>query len=359
MNVPRRSARALAVGVAVFAAAALTCTSVSAEFSGWREPAALGRLAPAQAAVQTASAPLATRRTETTIATGDVNLAAIITAPIAPDVGVVIVPGAGAADRFGLLQLAQQLAESGVAVLTYDKRVPGYSVLHRDFAQLADDAAAAAAVLRASSGVQRVGVLGMSEGGWVASAVAGRASAPVDFVLLLSTPVVTPLEQSSWIVDSQLQHTPVPFRRLVATVLAQGRAVVDYLDFDSRPYWNRTDVPVLAIWGADDALVPVNAAYRRLREALHSPLTAHVIPGAGHQLELVGHAWVTRAASWMQAPTGESITGGEPAHQSGVATAPVAHPLADPRLHVAASMTIALAGVAIFLLTRDRREKKR
>jgi uncharacterized protein len=84
--------------------------------------------------------------------------------------------GSGPSDRrndgfFDLLR--DHLAKVGVAVLAYDKRSAGRST--GDWAtatvdDLAADAAAAVAALQAHPQVSRgtVGVLGHSEGGWVA-----------------------------------------------------------------------------------------------------------------------------------------------------------------------------------------------
>lgn len=77
------------------------------------------------------------------------------------------------------------VAPAGIVAIVYDKRTAGYSLTNRSFPALADDAVAAADVLRSWPGVDpdRVRLLGRSEGGWVAlgPVLAGR---PVPWLVL-------------------------------------------------------------------------------------------------------------------------------------------------------------------------------
>ena len=80
--------------------------------------------------------------------------------------GLVLVHGAGRGSRESLVETAQAFAAAGTAVIIYDKRTAGYSVLARDFALLAEDAIDAANVLANAPGVDRSGyrIVGFSEG---------------------------------------------------------------------------------------------------------------------------------------------------------------------------------------------------
>ena len=115
---------------------------------------------------------------------GSANLAAWILQPAVssaarPVPGVVLVHGAGRGSRESLIEMGRALASAGVAVIIYDKRTTGYSVLTRDYAVLAQDAIRAADVLAKAPVVDRnrIGILGFSEGGWVAP-MAVRAARP-------------------------------------------------------------------------------------------------------------------------------------------------------------------------------------
>ena len=117
-------------------------------------------------------------REDVEFATRDARLSGTISWPdaLVPVPGVVLIGGSGPADRHngGLFDaLRDHLVDAGVAVLSYDKRGVGGSTGAWSTATvdgLGSDAGAAVAVLRRHPRVakNKVGVLGHSEGGWVA-----------------------------------------------------------------------------------------------------------------------------------------------------------------------------------------------
>ena len=109
----------------------------------------------------------------------------------------------------------------------------------------------AADVLADAPGVdpQRIGVLGFSEGAWVAPIAVQAAPQRFVFLVLVSAPIVTPLEQNSWIIDQKLAGAPPAIQRLAATALASGRSLINYLDFDVRSTLATLDLPIYGIWG--------------------------------------------------------------------------------------------------------------
>lgn len=270
--------------------------------------------------------------------------------------GLVLVHGAGLGSRESLVDMARAFAAAGTAAIVYDKRTAGYSVLARDFAALAEDAIRAADVLADAPGVdpQRIGVLGFSEGAWVAPIAVQAAPQRFVFLVLVSAPIVTPLEQSSWIIDQKLAGAPPAIRRLAATALASGRSLINYLDFDVRSTLASLDLPIYGIWGAADPIVPINVAVRRLTEAAPSPVTARILPGAGHQLP-TGTEWEADLADWIASPAtlgADDITGVEPVSAAGVGSLPTLWYL-NPILH-----TIASAGVAILVFVMTSRKHR-
>ena len=125
--------------------------------------------------------------------------------------GLVLIAGSGPTDRDGnsgpvqtdlLKQIAQRLAQEGIASLRYDKRGVGGSVMSpADQANLADyvawenfvgDAAAALHDLQQQPGIdaRRTGFLGHSEGGLIALQAAQQTSItqPPTLLVLMSTP---------------------------------------------------------------------------------------------------------------------------------------------------------------------------
>jgi pimeloyl-ACP methyl ester carboxylesterase len=103
-------------------------------------------------------------------------------------------------------------AAQGVSEFAYDKRGTGGSggVYTQDFSLLADDAAAAVEEARklAAGRFSRIGLMGGSQGGWVAPAAALKSHA--DFVEVAFGMVATPIEQDQWQVDLQLKERGFP-----------------------------------------------------------------------------------------------------------------------------------------------------
>jgi pimeloyl-ACP methyl ester carboxylesterase len=119
-----------------------------------------------------------------------------------PHPGIVILHSAREDSRLDYLQEARFFAEHGIAALTYDKRGTGGSEGDLDdanFEFLAGDAVAAARFLRARPEVDsaRVGYWGSGEGGWIAP-LAATYDTSAAFVVMVSAPVVTPLDQTRY-----------------------------------------------------------------------------------------------------------------------------------------------------------------
>jgi alpha-beta hydrolase superfamily lysophospholipase len=148
------------------------------------------------------------RSTAVTFRSAGATLAGTLLLPTRPAVAaVVLVHGSGQEPR--QLGLAGQLAERGIAVLTYDKRGVGASggvyvgpevgtnnVAAANLRLLATDASAAltALVARLPTHHGPVGLLGGSQAGWVIPLAAQQNSA-VRFLVLFSGPVVRVREQ--------------------------------------------------------------------------------------------------------------------------------------------------------------------
>jgi hypothetical protein len=268
--------------------------------------------------------------------------------------GLILVPGAGSADRDTLLPQARALASQGIITLTYDKRADGYSWRTRDFQALADDAVHAAEALAAQGPVDasRIGILGWSEGGWVAPLAVATRPKMFAYLVLVSASIVSPLEQASWMVDRTIETLPLSARRTAANVLASGRHVIDYLDFDVTPVLARLRAPVYAVWGGLDATVPVAVAARRLIETTEAPVTVRIIADGGHD---PGQTWITGAAAWIgHPPPADQVLGVEPHFTAGVPRPPRGAWFTNPLGQFVFSAATALA-VALVLRLRRRR----
>lgn len=254
----------------------------------------------------------------------DVDLAGTVFLPDAPQPvpGAVLIHGSGNSDRDNLwyVLVARALAEGGIAVLLPDKRGSGLSRGDwRDagFDALAQDALAAHAQLRAQPGVDpgRVGLVGLSQGGWIAPLAATR-SPQVAFAVSLVGAAVTPREQTTHEIRQQLRESGVPDWLAPAVMPWASRRPAKRLpewwakngDFDPIPLWRALDRPALVVFGAEDERdnVPVERSVQRL-QALGKPASALqvlVIPGVGHGLierdELSAQVR-TRLVDWIHA----------------------------------------------------------
>ena len=117
-----------------------------------------------------------------------------------PHPAIVLIHTARENSRLDYLQEARYFASHGVAALAYDKRGTGGSegdLGEANFAYLAQDAVAAARFLRGRAEIDstRVGYWGMGQGGWIAP-IAAQHDTSAAFVVLVSAPVVSPLEQT-------------------------------------------------------------------------------------------------------------------------------------------------------------------
>ncbi len=282
---------------------------------------------------------LALRREEVTFANGEVALAGTLTLPPGPGPhpAVVLLHGSGPLTREWFPLWTDTFARLGLAALAYDKRGTGGSGgdwKTSDFHDLAGDATAAFDLLRSRPDIdpRRIGLWGISQGGWIAPLVAAQHP-EVAFVILHAGPATTVAEQVLANVEWELHAYELPedevrsalailrlsddftrsgseeaWARLeAAQAAAEARgapwagalplmAKDDWfrgfyrriLDFDPAPYLEHTRCPLLAFFGERDGNVPAEENRRRMAEALeragNRDHTLVVLPGTNHYL---------------------------------------------------------------------------
>lgn len=355
MTVTIRIARALLV----FVGATILLLVISAQVApGWRPAPLVADLAPEALAPADPPARSVVQEQSIDVRPGIRAWALTPAGAAEPVPGVVFVAGAGGASRDALLPQARALAASGIAAIVYDKRRDGYSFFSRDYVRLANDAILARDVLAARPGVDstRVGILGWSEGGWVAPLAVQRSPERFAFLAMVSPSIVTPVEQIAWTVDNTMASAPGWVRRVPATALAAGRPYLDYLDFDVRPVIAALDVPIFAIWGAEDATVPVATSVDAVRSASETPVTVRILAGSGH--DVPAEDWAPELAEWMKHPAhpaADDVRGVEPASHLGVSALPQASWFTSPVLHLA--LTVGLAAASVLLPVRRHHRK--
>jgi uncharacterized protein len=270
-----------------------------------------------------------TERTTVPTAAGDLRAGIWVPDLPGPLPGLVLVDGSGdgAFDDFG--EWPGLLARCGAVVLVHDKPGCGGSPGHwtnQTIEDRARETLAAASVLRGHPAVAGpVGLLGVSQGGWVAIRAASLDDS-VGFVISVSGPGVTPAAQERTRIERELRADGVP-PAAVAEALAwldertrrllAGEPPADVLDYQrryaGRPWFTiatryfddptmmtflagilgfdpvrvlpQVSCPVLALFGAADALVPVPESVAAF--AAHLTGERHgiaVFPGADHGL---------------------------------------------------------------------------
>jgi len=140
------------------------------------------------------------KREDVRFANGDVQLARTLIAPNATrrHAAVILVHGSGAENREFILPFARFLVRRGVAVLGYDKRGVNGSTgdwQAASFELLAGDVIAAFDYLKTRNDIDaaRIGLLGVSQAGWVMPLAAVRAR-DVAFLISISGAGVPPAE---------------------------------------------------------------------------------------------------------------------------------------------------------------------
>src|SRR5580704_4277932 len=166
------------------------------------------------------------------------TLAATLTLPrgAGPFPAAILLAGSGPLDRDEadgghkpFFVLADHLTRRGIAVLRYDKRGIGKSTGSYDDATTADfasDAEAAVAFLQTRKGInpRKIGIIGHSEGGIIASMIAARSS-NVDWIAVLAGPATK--GEETLLIQSDL---------ITRAAGMNNEQVAKSLDFDRQSY---------------------------------------------------------------------------------------------------------------------------
>ncbi|MEV4507429.1 hypothetical protein AB0K00_00515 [Dactylosporangium sp. NPDC049525] len=213
--------------------------------------------------------------------------------------GIVMLEGAGNRGRSYLRPEAEAYARHGIVTLFYDKRSVGYSLLHRDYSVLADDALAGIRLLRDRPDVDpaRLGLWALSEGAFVAPIAANR-STDVTFLITVGAVGTTVAAQTAWAYGTYLRHAGVrgSMPRIMQTTAVRATIAMGLFaeaGFDPVPAWQQVRQPVLAQWGQLDR----DSVPRRSSELIGAALdhggntrhTIRVVAGTNHNLHRTAH----------------------------------------------------------------------
>ncbi len=246
----------------------------------------------------------------------------------APCVVALHAASAGTRDHWLYRHLHDTLLPAGIGVVLFDRRGSGASggAAASSLARLTDDALAVAHHVAARPEVDpdRVGVWGISQGGWLGpmAAVAGPA---VAFVVAVSAPGVSPSVQMHFAMENVLREAGFADVDIAAAHRVRAEIEDRYLagdlpgarsariaadaepwaphaylpeledltdepfgiDLEPRDVWRHVRVPTLAIYGEWDRWVPVEPSIEMWNTSFADRtelLTVERVPNVGHMM---------------------------------------------------------------------------
>jgi pimeloyl-ACP methyl ester carboxylesterase len=236
---------------------------------------------------------------------GGVELVALLMTPSSPGPhpAAVFIHGSGRSfrDYLSYLQTADYLARRGCAVLLPDKRGCGKSGgewLTSSFGDYADDALAGVDLLAGVAAVdpQRIGLIGVSQGGWILPLAAAK-SPRVRFIVSISGSATVLDETMRWENAQGIRDAGVPrwlaplIEPVIASQIRKNHGEFWKLNgwFDPLPYWLKLSVPALVLNGELDKNVPVTRSVAILESVRQqnkkAEITIMIFAGSHHGLE--------------------------------------------------------------------------
>lgn len=209
-----------------------------------------------------------------------VHLSGTIYSPKNPIAALVIVHGSGQEKRYK--DFGQKLAKKGFCVLTYDKRGVGASggtyagpevgtnnVDSANLNLLAVDAASAVSALSkfVNNSDLKIGLIGVSQAGWIIP-IAARKNSAVDFMVIYNGAVLTAKEQLRFQFYTESKpdfwenHTEEDARYHTGS----DSDKYEFIDTDPNKTLANLNIPGIWIFGGKDVQVPVALSIENLEK---------------------------------------------------------------------------------------------
>jgi uncharacterized protein len=272
-----------------------------------------------------------------------------------PAVVVFHAAGGGTRDFHAYRHLVTALPAAGFAVLVFDRRGSGQSdgdFATATFEDLARDGIAGVSFLRMRLDIDpaRIGVWGVSQGGWIAP-LAASLTHDIAFVVAVSAPGVPPRRQMDYAAEYALKAAGQP-REVIDRALHVRETVNDYyrgfrtmsetqqeveaarfepwfdqillpnsgnlpadpartkwhaeMDYDPLETLTRVNVPAAFFFAKVDPWVPVEESITGIRRAMHAnpAVTIRRVPEADHYMEIEGgqmaEPYVKQLVQWLR-----------------------------------------------------------
>ncbi len=207
----------------------------------------------------------------------------------------VIVQGSGPSSRNNVwyLSVVKHLQDNGIAVVIPDKRgceKSGGEWIGANFQELATDVTSAIEFVKSQKYFSHstIGIIGMSQGGWIAP-IAATESNDVSFVVsMVGSSVTTDEQLLHEEINNISSYTYTFIAKLIAPITVSSIKESEYFNpiagFDPIPYWKKINVPVFFAYGGNDKNVPVEACIHRLEENNLNDFKIKTYPQGGHAI---------------------------------------------------------------------------
>jgi uncharacterized protein len=237
------------------------------------------------------------RSEEVMVNTGAVTLTGTLLMPLneRPSPAIIIVPGSGAATRNGswnmYRSIGEYLAGRGVAVLLHDKRGVGGSAgdwESETFDERAQDVAAMVTYLQSRSEIDpdQIGLVGHSQGAYIAPLVIAKYSEDVKFLVMLAGSGQKVWDQiltneyaealGNGLPETEANNKVAGLEnqlKIIQKLQSPCRAIKGHylcfvIDYDPAPVFEALTVPTLALYAELDTQVPPGVNIPMIESAL-------------------------------------------------------------------------------------------
>ncbi len=207
----------------------------------------------------------------------------------------VFVHGSGTSQRDNpwYLAIVKELQDYGVAVLLPDKRGSEKSEgdwIGKPVEELATDTESAVEYIRSQKlfDYSGIGLIGVSQGGWIAPVVAARSD-QLSFVVNISGSVTSGEEQLLFEERNNIAKYTYDFlapgiAQITTGNLKTKKSVMPFLDFDPTNYWKKVKTPEFIAYGENDTNCPVELSLKKIKQAGLNDIKVEVYPDGRHAL---------------------------------------------------------------------------
>lgn len=207
----------------------------------------------------------------------------------------IIINGSGYSKRKNTwyLSIVKHLQDNGIAVLFPDKRGSEKSEGNWIGASpelLSTDTESAIKFIKSQDSLNYtdIGLLGISQGGWIAPISASKTE-DLSFIVNISGTITNGDEQLLHEETNTIaKYTYKPIAKLIASLttknLKKKESIKVFTDFDPLPYWKKTETPTFFTYGENDPNVPVNNSLKLIKDNHFSHFKTEIYPKGQHAI---------------------------------------------------------------------------